>query len=167
MSGGPQIPPGGIAGQTLFKTSASNWAAGSAWVGMTLFAASTGTQTTNNTTTGQHMGFNKTLTMQRTGIVLLVGRANAGTNNAGNAVYMELHYGTGTPPVLGAAATGTIIGLAAIFQCPTAGATGDLNAIGLVGPLTLGTTYWFDCVKSVGLAGTGTFGAPMLFGVEL
>jgi hypothetical protein len=60
-------------------------------------------------------------------------------------------FGTGTAPTTGSALAGTIIGSAAQYIAPTAGAAGSFTATGIATALTP-TPYWFD-VAVMGVSG--------------
>ena len=61
-------------------------------------------------------------------------------------------FGTGTAPTTGSALAGTIIGSAAQYVAPTAGASGSFTATGIVSYLAP-TPYWFD-VAVMGATGS-------------
>jgi hypothetical protein len=78
---------------------------------------------------------------------------------------LQLVYGTGTPPVNGAAMTGTPIGAQMRYEASTGGSLAPFAKTVIITGLTLGTTYWFDVglkvvtgngsITNVDLAGHG------------
>jgi hypothetical protein len=77
--------------------------------------------------------------------------ANSVANGETDAV---ICFGAGTAPTTGSALAGTIIGSAAQYVAPTAGASGSFTATGIATALNP-TPYWFDvAVKAV--SGTGS-----------
>lgn len=86
-------------------------------------------------------GLNLTLTPSSSGHVVFIFDM---TYSGSGTPVIKLCYGTGTPPVSGAAASGTV--MASISYDPTLGVTtpATVKAIATVAGLTLATAYWFD-----------------------
>ena len=83
--------------------------------------------------------------------VAVGGISNTVANGETDAV---ICFGTGTAPITGAALAGTIIGSAATFVAPTAGASGSFSASGIGSPLWPRRAYWFDiAIRGIGGAG--------------
>jgi hypothetical protein len=102
------------------------------------------------------MGFARLFTPHSSTRVLAVitGSLTFNTLNATGSAY--LRYGSGTPPVNGAASAGATINMQ---QCATSTANAfqiPVTLIGVVTGLTIGTQYWFDVYLTVS-TGTGIF----------
>ena len=83
--------------------------------------------------------------------VAVGGISNTVANGETDAV---ICFGTGTAPITGAALAGAMIGSAATFVAPTAGASGTFSASGIGSPLVASTGYWFDiAIRGIGGAG--------------
>lgn len=73
--------------------------------------------------------------------------------NTGNGeTDLSLAYGTGTPPVFGAPATGTMIGLPVRYTGPSAGAFAPFSQTVAITGLTPGVTYWIGAAVKVSAA---------------
>ncbi len=85
-----------------------------------------------------------------------------------NTCTVKIYYGTGTAPVNGAAATGTIVPGTASMGATSAGANYQLpiNIAGIISGLAPGTAYWVD-LQVVTNAGTATINAPGFTAFEL
>ena len=103
------------------------------------------TATGTNTGTGTMCGFNKQLTMQYSGRVLVIYSGRMGNNTLNAYGLTRLHYGTGTPPTAGAAATGTAVsGDQYSLNGAPANQICTFGMAAIITGLTKGTTYWFD-----------------------
>ena len=75
-------------------------------------------------------------------------------STSGDGSQVDCRYGTGTPPVNGAAASGTVVGQAQKFTAVAANHGGGFSLGGIVTGLTPGTTYWFDLSQESVTGGT-------------
>lgn len=75
---------------------------------------------------------------------LLMVSGNVANSVSGGETDLQFYYGTGTPPIAGAAATGTATGSQMRYQASTGGAWGPFSKSVLVTGLTPGASYWFD-----------------------
>ncbi len=83
--------------------------------------------------------------------------AVAGANSqALGGVTTNIYYGTGTPPINGAALTGTAVGFRLFSESVAAGASQTITMYGLIRNASARVTYWFDLALGNGGAGTGT-----------
>lgn len=149
---GPGVPTGGTAGQLLLKQSSTNYDMGFKSFGNTQSAPISTSGSASTTAVMQGMA--GSFTPLATGKAFLSVSGSMWNNTAAGLVNsVRLRYGTGTPPILGAAATGTAVGGFAA-RGPATGATGFvpfcLNAV--VTGLTPGTAYWLD-VETVAQSG--------------
>jgi len=79
------------------------------------------------------------------------------TNSANNAVTeCVICYGTGTPPVNGAAQAGTIASQAARYKATAGGDYVPFSITCLIEGLTKGTTYWLDAAVRAPSGGTAS-----------
>lgn len=129
----------------------------------------TGTSSTSLVMVGfaSNGGFSSLLTPVASGkvYVSLTGGTLNGTSTPQTVSY-EIRYGTGTPPVNGAAVTGTILGsVKAIVVSPNP-VRSSIRAIGYVSGLTLGTQYWFDVAIAAPSGGTAQIYAANMFIAE-
>lgn len=100
---------------------------------------------------GLMMGLNMQLAAISTNIIFIITGYGV-TNTTGHPVTITAKFGTGTPPVNGAAITGTTISVALTnSNFPTSVGT-PWTIVGTATGLTPATTYWFD----VAVAGDGT-----------
>lgn len=113
--------------------------------------ASGGLAVTTTTAPGQHLGLGSsvTLTPQVTGRVRVSFTYDISNGTSGDSTFTNVRFGTGTAPVLGAAATGSqpdgspshkLVG----FTSGTFTYDGTQDYV--ITGLTLGTTYWFDLI---------------------
>lgn len=119
-------------------------------------------------TTGVMAGLGVTITPSSSGTILVTANTTVGNNagSSGGTLTAQLRYGTGTPPVNGAAPSGTAIGVAVAGFVSTT--TGNFNAgfNGVITGLTPGTTYWLD-FDGFGTSGTNpTLSYIMISAVE-
>jgi hypothetical protein len=98
------------------------------------------------TTSARMAGVAATFTPSATGNMLLVMTGNITTFAGGGSGSVQMHWGTGTAPANGAAATGTAVGSLQTVQ--PIGAThtelAPFTCESYVGGFTVGTTYWVD-----------------------
>lgn len=74
-----------------------------------------------------------------------------------DGIVVGTRFGTGTAPINGAAATGTVVDLeVSVSADPTATSTFPFYSGGVVTGLTPGTAYWFDLTQRVITGGNGT-----------
>ena len=109
----------------------------------------------SSTSTNEQMcGFNGTITPNGSGEIAIVVSGSAYVQDAGNNCFLNIRYGTGTPPKAGDAVTGTVIGAkqVAVGNAAAASIGFTLNAI-VPNRLEKGKTYWFD----VGMSTQGDF----------
>lgn len=110
-------------------------------------------------TTGSSMcGYGSTmkLTPVNDGRVLVNFQGSMNGSLTGGQVYTAvIAYGTGTPPVAGAAAAGTVVGQSVILQEMVANYLVPFAVSALITGLTVGTQYWFDLLITTN-GGTNT-----------
>lgn len=73
-----------------------------------------------------------------------------------NATGIQLHFGTGTAPVNGAANVGTTLGNPIVMTSTASNAQVPFKVAGIATGLTPATAYWFDIATNAA-AGTSTF----------
>lgn len=112
-------------------------------------------------------GFSALITPVATGKVY-VSLAGGQLNGASTPqiVSYEIRYGTGTPPVNGAAVTGTILGSVKTITVSPNPVRSSVRAIGYVTGLTTGTQYWFDVAVAAPSGGTAQIYAANMFVAE-
>jgi hypothetical protein len=99
-------------------------------------------------------GLAVTYTIAKTGKLLVTVSAAIGNTVGGDGCAIRMAFGTGAAPVNGAAATGTVVGVAT-FAIPTTGGNNVSAALAVpITGLTLGTTYWFDLQQAAITGGT-------------
>ena len=118
------------------------------------------TATTN--TTGVMMGLSGSITPIRSGTILIIisGSGDNATNSRGGTI--GLRYGTGTPPVNGAALTGTLV-QTSNFQNSNAAQLFPFSVNDIITGLTLNTAVWFD----LSLAASGGAGTARVRGINI
>lgn len=91
------------------------------------------------------LGLGFTYTPTKSGALLIAIQGSLGAN-AVSLPIVQAAYGTGTAPVNGAAATGTIFANSqqAGFNVPAINDRNLANLLGFITSLTVGTAYWFD-----------------------
>ena len=110
-------------------------------------------------TTAVMMGLNKVLTPVSSGKVLVIVSGEVTNNTSGDGCKYGIRYGTGTPPVNGAAVTGTQIGTTVTAQATGSVLNAPFSHHGVAVGLVPGTAYWFDIsLQAVG-GGGGTAAA--------
>lgn len=116
---------------------------------------------------GANGGFSALITPDATGCIYasLSGGQLGGTATPQRVSY-ELRYGSGTPPVNGAAVTGTLIGTPQTISVPGGAGRAAIRAIGYVCGLALGTQYWFDAAIAAPSGGTAQIYALNMFMAE-
>ena len=159
------IPPPGISDApndaNIYGRHALGWQNISVGANMVSVAAPVGTSSTTFVMQGLDLSVTATIA---TKLLLSVSGDVANSLNNGETD-MQLFYGTGTPPVNGAALTGTALGSMLRYEASTGGSVGPFAKTVVVTGLTLGTTYWFDVglkvvtgngsIANVDLAGHG------------
>lgn len=108
-------------------------------------------------TTPYMIGLGATFTPNSSGkcFIELAGVA-LNTTGGGGSINIAGRYGTGTPPIAGAAITGTTFGIVQHIVSNANNVQIGFTVIGIVSGLTLGTPYWIDLVISTD-SGTGGF----------
>ena len=123
------------------------------------FATKTSTApTATSTTTFVMMGLACSFTPGLTGRVVFIGSGQMQNSNLNDGATVQLYYGTGTPPINGAALPGPAVGIA-ISQTHTSLVAGDSGGWSFVFPintLTVGTTYWLDVALEAVTAGNAS-----------
>jgi hypothetical protein len=105
--------------------------------------------------------------------VLFCGFLTATATTANVGCQLQIAYGTGTPPVNNAAATGTLVGEPESFSVGTTlTALADLrqpiSVQSLITGLNIGTTYWFDIqIKAITTVSVSVVNNPVLTVVEI
>jgi hypothetical protein len=137
--------------------------------------ATTGTFTGSSTSVFVMAGLGLTITPAVTGnlMVSFAGWLTSSAVTINEGTILQIAYGTGTPPVNNAAATGTLVGEPQRYQNAIALTTAaDLKVPialhSLIAGLTLGVTYWIDIqVEAVTGASVITTNDPVLTAIEL
>jgi hypothetical protein len=131
-------------------------------------ASATPANPTGTTTAGRMMGLGSVITPTATGKLLVIHNGIMSNDTSGSGASVTLRYGSGTPPVNGAALTGTIVGNNPQFFAPAAGATEDFSIAWTITGLTIGTAYWIDLGLGIlGAASTAAVTALGFTAVEL
>ncbi len=108
-----------------------------------------------------------TITPVRGSRVLVTANGYA-TNNSGLAeAGIQLSFGSGTAPINGAAAAGTLMGAETLVQASQATALGAFSVTAVMTGLTPGTAYWIDLRVRAISAGTAAVASLGLTAVEL
>jgi hypothetical protein len=149
---GTGLPTGGTANQILSKNSGTDYDA--IWITdlstttlQTALCNPAGTTTFNPgvmcgiSTAG---GGAATITPVRSGKIVIIIPGYGSNNTINNSGACIIRYGTGTAPVNGAAATGTIVGAESSWLVAVASQRMPFSVCAVVTGLTLGTTYWID-----------------------
>ena len=163
------MPPAGAAGQVLQKIDGTSlntqWATPVGAVINTLqTAAASPTGTTSTAGVMMGLGSAATLTPEKSGMVFVT-VWGYGTNSNNNASYKTtLYYGTGGAPANAAPLTGTSV--ATIVGNPgNSNQSIPFSMTAIIGPLTLGTAYWFDLALAAS-AGTATLSEASITAAE-
>ena len=108
------------------------------------------------------MGLSGSITPIRSGTILIIisGSGDNATNSRGGTI--GLRYGTGTPPVNGAALTGTLV-QTSNFQNSNAAQLFPFSVNDIITGLTLNTAVWFD----LSLAASGGAGTARVRGINI
>lgn len=114
------------------------------------------TQLTTTSLTGVMAGCKVQYTPTKTGHIEVYGTFGVYDDTAGDGFVTQLTYGTGTPPVQGAAKTGTQFGNPRRIISGGAGVRLEVSMIGEVTGLVLNTEYWFDVLGYVITGGNGS-----------
>ena len=131
------------------------------------FGTDTTASVATTSTTGQMCGLAYAITPQSSGDVMInmsFRLQNSGAMNPSSAT-MELHHGTGTPPVNGAAPVGTLVG-ASMADSIATGASVHRSVTAVLVGLSKGTTYWFDLDIAIASA-NGTLVEVMFSAMEV
>ncbi len=125
--------------------------------------------TTSVYPTMKMMGLAGTFTPKVSGLVALFisfSGISSLADGAGGFTAMAA-YGTGTAPVNGATATGTLTGNSCTGYSPAATANVPCSVIGLLSGLTIGTVYWIDLQLASVIAGTASVQAVQIVAFDL
>jgi hypothetical protein len=116
---------------------------------------------------GVMAGIAVAFTPTQTGRVLVIAEGSMSNNTVGDAIDVQIRYGTGTAPVNGAALTGTAAG--AFQRCTATGAALQVPfaVVAIVTGLTVGTAYWFDLMEKAITGGTAQISALVVAIAEL
>ena len=100
---------------------------------------------------GKMAGCGLTLTPVNGNPVLVWAKGKWEQNAGGGSAGAQLAYGTGTPPVAGAAKTGTLVGDSPNMPIGTTLQL-EFSLLNRISGLTAGTGYWFDMVLTAAAA---------------
>jgi hypothetical protein len=84
------------------------------------------------------------ITPSSTGRVVFTICGDIDSSGSATSTYIQLAYGSGTPPANSGPAAGTTISAQQQFIYSGAGNPGGFSVTGFVSGLTVGTAYWFD-----------------------
>ena len=101
------------------------------------------------------LGSSMIFTPSKNGVVLIIISGNYANSSNSNIASIQIRYGTGTPPAVGAAVTGTAVGSAYRIQSVTT--VTSFTIVSIAAGLTIGTPYWFDFGQTTAGANTITF----------
>jgi hypothetical protein len=173
LAGG--LPTGGTAGQSLIKNTGTNYDA--SWVNdlsITVYQGVNQAPTGTTSTTGVMCGLgtatygSTVITPARSGKIFASMQGSLSNSVAGGRTIISLKYGTGTPPVNGAAPTGTSIGGSTNFHPYAANIYGPFAVSAIITGLTLGVPIWVDLMQqSYTGGGTGTVAGVTACAYEL
>lgn len=131
--------------------------------GSAVAAAPTGT----TSTTFVMMGVNFTITPTKSGTLVISGSGQMANGTLNDGATVQLYYGTGTPPINGAAVTGTSIGTSQTHTSLVAADTGGWSFTVPVPALTVGTAYWVDVALKAVTGGTASITGVTVAAVEI
>lgn len=116
------------------------------YLGLPIITQASPTNPTGTTDgTGVMMGINVTVTPNVTGRFLIIISGSITNSTAGSNSTAMLYTGTGTPPVNGAALTGTqLASNSKVTRFPAGSAVLPFSIQGFISALTIGTTFWMD-----------------------
>jgi hypothetical protein len=104
-------------------------------------------------------------TPTNSGVFLILFSADVFSANGPDVITIEIRYGTGTAPINGAAATGTVAGKIMTFDTTnSANIKYNFGIAGIASGLTLSTQYWIDLNMASSLAANLS---PENFGVTV
>ena len=101
------------------------------------------------------LGSSMIFTPSKNGVVLIIISGNYANSSNSAIASIQIRYGTGTPPAVGAAVTGTAVGSAYRIQSVTT--ITSFTTVSIAAGLTLGTPYWFDFGQTTASVNTVTF----------
>lgn len=110
--------------------------------------------TTSTTTVMAGLGV--LITPQTSGRVKVFISGEVNNDTAGDGVFLQAAYGTGTPPANGSAATGTVVGKSKLLLSSAAGQQQSFALITVVTGLTVGTQIWVDLQFQAVTGGTAS-----------
>lgn len=155
----------GSAGQYLTSQggsgSAMTWVTNPYATGQTLLVGpSTPTGTTSSSPVMMGLGGVCHITPTTSTRVFVTIQGAVSNNTNSDASTIGLRQGTGTAPVNGAAATGTVYGTTiGAGGAANANVTWPFNLSAIITGLTIGTPIWFDLTLAVQVGGTSTINA--------
>ena len=161
--GGKALAAGDIAGDDhelllVYNLGNTNWELLNPATYTNTYQATPGNPTGNATGTNVMMGLAGAITPGISGKILILISGYLQNTSTGGA-NAQIAYGTGTAPVNGAAATGTLIGNNATNNPSVAATAIPFTCCAIVSGLTLGTAYWIDLqLARVAAIGTGSCG---------
>jgi hypothetical protein len=118
-------------------------------------------------TTGVMAGLGAVITPTVTGKILVIIAGTLGNAVAGKIPGAALRYGTGTPPVNGAAPTGTAIGAVEILTGNTVNNASPFSLAGVIINAVIGVALWLDLLQSTASGGTTALTNVSVSAVEL
>ena len=98
------------------------------------------------------LGGSMVITPTKSGVLLIIISGNYQNSSNSQIASIQIRYGTGTAPTIGAAVTGTAVGSSYRIQSVTA--ITSFTIVSIVAGLTVGVPYWFDLGQTT--AGTNT-----------
>lgn len=101
------------------------------------------------------VGMGTTITPTTTGRLIVISSGQMANSALSGGVTVDLRYGTGTPPINGAAATGTVVGTSQTISALLAGLKSGFSISGILTGQALNVPVWFD-LSQVRLGGLGT-----------
>lgn len=130
-------------------------------------AAGTGANYSTSSTTLVMYGCNTTITPAKSSPKLfIIIQGMVTSNTVGQGGEFQIRVGTGTPPIQGAAVTGTQVTNSAFITTGTAGIEGYFNMSSVAG-VSAGSTYWVDLGVSTTGSGQATFSNVTITAFEL
>jgi hypothetical protein len=149
------LPTGGSAGQVLKKNTGTNYDA--SWANdLSIATLQSGALSPAGTTdtTGKMAGLNQQITPARSGKIFVTFSGSINNSAASGSAVASIRWGTGTPPINGAALTGTSVGASAQRTGSyAANQVAPFSLSAVITGLTLGTAVWLDLQQS-GTTGT-------------
>lgn len=101
------------------------------------------------------VGMATTLTPTSSGRVIIISSGQMANSALSGGVTVDLRYGTGSAPVNGAGATGTVVGTSQTISALLAGLKSGFSIAGVISGLALNVPIWID-LSQMRLGGLGT-----------